>query len=125
MAFGEEQSASRVSGQRSPCLHGVGERDDDGERQALGNADHQQRDADDERVDDAANVRVGPGRLVPGPSESEHATSPGTPFDPRDKYATIKKHELIYRITAIALGRKAGTQVVLTSLFIPFPKYQN
>ncbi len=63
--------------------------------------------------------------LSPVNSESEHATSPGTPFDPRDKYTAIKKHELIYRITAIARGRKAGTQVVLTSLFIPFPKYQN
>lgn len=63
--------------------------------------------------------------IAPVNSESEHVAAPGTPADPRDKYATIKKHELIYRITAIALGRKAGTQVVLTSLFIPFPKYQN
>lgn len=58
-------------------------------------------------------------------SESEHVTAPGTPADPRDKYATIKNRELVYRITAIARGRKAGTQVVLKSLYIPFPKYQN
>jgi type IV pilus assembly protein PilX len=61
----------------------------------------------------------------PANSESEHVTAPGTPADPRDKYASIKNHELVYRITAVALGRKAGTQVVLKSLFIPFPKYQN
>lgn len=63
--------------------------------------------------------------LIPYSPESERAISPGTPVDPRDKYQTIKDHKLIYRITAIALGRKAGTQVVLKSLFIPFPKYQN
>jgi type IV pilus assembly protein PilX len=63
--------------------------------------------------------------LSPVNSESEHVTSPGTPVDPRDKYTAIKKHELIYRITAIVRGRKAGTEVVLKSLFIPFPKYQN
>jgi type IV pilus assembly protein PilX len=62
---------------------------------------------------------------APANSESEHVTTPGAPADPRDKYAAIKNRELIYRITAIARGRKAGTQVVLTSLFIPFPKYQN
>jgi type IV pilus assembly protein PilX len=63
--------------------------------------------------------------LSPVNTESEHVAAPGEPVDPRDKYTTIKKHELVYRITAIAKGRKAGTQVVLKSLFIPFPKYQN
>jgi type IV pilus assembly protein PilX len=62
---------------------------------------------------------------APTNSESEHVNAPATPADPRDKYAAIKNHELVYRITAIARGRKAGTQVVLKSLFIPFPKYQN
>ena len=29
----------------------------------------------------------------------------------------------VYRITAVALGLKAGTRVVLTSMIVPFPKY--
>lgn len=61
---------------------------------------------------------------MPVNRDAEHVTSPGAPADPRDRYTPEKGQELVYRITARAEGLKAGTQVVLTTLFTPFPSYQ-
>jgi type IV pilus assembly protein PilX len=61
---------------------------------------------------------------MPVNRDAEHVTSPGAPADPRDKYTPETGQELVYRITARAEGLKAGTQVVMTTLFIPFPSYQ-
>lgn len=61
---------------------------------------------------------------MPVNPESEHVTSPNAPADPRDRYTPEAGQELIYRITARAVGLKPETQVVLTTLFIPYPQYQ-
>jgi type IV pilus assembly protein PilX len=62
---------------------------------------------------------------MPVDKDAERVPSPGGSVDARDRYVPVKDQELAYRITAIAIGRKQTTKVVLKSLFIPFPKYQN
>lgn len=61
---------------------------------------------------------------MPVNRDAEHVTSPGAPADPRDRYTPETGQELVYRITARAEGLKRTTQVVLTTLFIPYPAYQ-